>query len=89
MGLYPKMKTAQEYWSDPPVKITERLASRRDQPNRKTGHADYMDFAEIYADYVCDYEKESDRGGGTRKSIEQYEAMTPEQRVEVWDKNAD
>lgn len=52
-------QTAEEYWQNPPKLIKEHLVEH------KTGHADYMDFAESYADYVVDYEKRSDyqRGG--------------------------
>lgn len=36
------MKTAQQFFESKP---------------RAIEHADYMDFAELYADYVCYYEK--------------------------------
>ncbi len=52
-----KFKSAQEYWDNPPIKIGEQLASRRSLINHKKGHNDYMDFAQLYADYVVSYEK--------------------------------
>lgn len=60
-------KTAQEYWDNPPLKVGERLASMRSLPNRKTDHQSYMDFAELYADYIVDYEKSYDYQLGKRK----------------------
>ncbi len=52
-----KFKGAQEFWENPPITAMEKIASKRMLPNRKTEHSDYMDFAELYADYVVDYEK--------------------------------
>lgn len=52
-----KFLSAQEYFDRPPVDIGETLQGFRNSPNRKTEHADYMDFAELYADYVVSYEK--------------------------------
>lgn len=78
--IYEKFKTAQEYWDNPPVKIGETLQGFRDRISHKTEHADYMDFCEIYADYVCSYEKNFDRGGKTRLVIENYENMSPAEK---------
>lgn len=55
-----KFKSAQEFWDNPPLQTDEALQGRRNKPKRKTEHADYMDFAERYADYVVDYEKSHD-----------------------------
>lgn len=54
-----KLKSAAEYWQNPPVRQEERVASKRMLPNHKTDHESYMDFAECYADYVVDYEKDN------------------------------
>lgn len=53
-------KTAKEYWDNPPITAGERLQGYRDQRVRKVDHLSMMDFAEIYADYMCDYEKTFD-----------------------------
>lgn len=53
-------KTAQEYWNNPPIKIGERLQGHRDNHCRKTDLLSMLDFAEAYADYMCDYEKSYD-----------------------------
>lgn len=60
-------KTAQEYWENPPVQAAERAASKRFPLNRKMDHQSYMDFAEVYADYIADYEKSFDHQRGSRK----------------------
>lgn len=53
-------KTAKEYWDNPPIKPGEILQGYRDPHVRKTDHLSMMDFAELYADYICDYEKTFD-----------------------------
>lgn len=53
-------KTAKEYWDNPPISAGERLRNRRNPPF-KVDHSSMMDFAELYADYICDYEKTFDR----------------------------
>lgn len=55
-----KPRSAEEFFRNPPIKVEERLQGFRNRINRKCGHGDYMDFAEIYADYICDYEKAYD-----------------------------
>lgn len=52
-----RFKSAQEYFNNPPITPGERVASKLFPRSTKTEHLDYMDFAEIYADYVCAYEK--------------------------------
>lgn len=53
-------RTAKEYWDNPPIKIGERLQGYRDPNVRKTDLLSMLDFAECYADYMCDYEKSYD-----------------------------
>lgn len=53
-----KFKSAQEFWDNPPVTSREMLTSQRNPlVDRKKEHLSYMDFAEVYADYVVAYEK--------------------------------
>lgn len=52
--------TAQEYWDNPPIKIGERLQGYKNSYTRKTDLLSMLDFAECYADYICDYEKSFD-----------------------------
>lgn len=52
-----KFKSADEFYRNPPITIGEVLAGHRITLNRKGEHLDYMDFAELYADYVVEYEK--------------------------------
>jgi len=50
--------SAKNFFVSPPATNEERLASQKRRKTRKKDHEAYMDFAELYADYVVKYEKE-------------------------------
>lgn len=52
--------TAQEYWDNPPALIGEKLQGFRNKNTRKMDFQSMLDFAELYADYMCTYEKMHD-----------------------------
>ena len=54
-------KSAEEYFANPPITAGEKLQGHRNNYARKTDHLSYMDFAELYADYVVEYEKVNSR----------------------------
>lgn len=60
-----KPLTAKEYWDRPPLTVGEQLQGYRDNHPRKTDLLSMLDFAEVYGDYICGYEKAYDyqRGG--------------------------
>jgi hypothetical protein len=55
----PKMMTAHEYWTYKRRKSANFRGSR-DADSPTFDFLSMMDFAELYADYVCDYEKRMD-----------------------------
>jgi len=56
-----KFLSAKSFFQSPPITVGERVSGSRQNKTRKTTHLDYMDFAEIYADYVVEYEKANSR----------------------------
>lgn len=52
-----KFKSAKEFFENPPLTVEEILEGKQHLKTRKREHEDYMDYAELYADYVVDYEK--------------------------------
>ena len=60
-------KTASEFFKNPPIRAEERVKSQRSIPNRKTDFLSMLEFAEDYADYICDYEKTFDYQRKVRK----------------------
>lgn len=54
--------SAQEFWE------AEKAAQIHNRPNEPRDHQDYMDFAERYADWMCEFERHGSAPLPFRKS---------------------